>query len=79
MGIHGYTARHRSMLKAVAEGRAELSGGSVPNLTVDGLWCDFTATTSCAQEVWSRQRTARSRANGPARSSPHLANRFSAR
>ncbi|MEU3645262.1 hypothetical protein AB0E59_17910 [Lentzea sp. NPDC034063] len=50
MGIHGYTARHRSMLKAVAEGRAELSGGRVPNLAVDGLWCDFTATNElCAR------------------------------
>ena len=49
MGIHGYTARHRAMLKAVAEGRAELSGGTVLNLSVDGLWCDFTATNDlCA-------------------------------
>lgn len=44
MSIHGYTARHRAMLQAVAEGRAELLGGRVPSLSVDGLWCDFTAT-----------------------------------
>lgn len=44
MSVHGYTARHRAMLQAVAEGRAELLGGRVPSLSVDGLWCDFTAT-----------------------------------
>jgi hypothetical protein len=37
----GYTARHRSLLKAVSEGRGELVGGS---LAVDGRWCDNFAT-----------------------------------
>jgi hypothetical protein len=36
------TARHRSMLRAIAEGRGQLRSGT---LAVDGLWCDFTATT----------------------------------
>jgi len=44
MSVQEYTARHRAMLQAVAEGRAELLGGRVPSLSVDGLWCDFTAT-----------------------------------
>ncbi|MEV8438694.1 hypothetical protein AB0425_15070 [Actinosynnema sp. NPDC051121] len=39
-----YTSRHKAMLKAVAQGRGQLVGGRRPNLTVDGLWCDFTAT-----------------------------------
>lgn len=61
MGVHGYTARHRAMLKAVAEGRAELSGGSVPNLAVDGLWCDFTATNElCAGGLVAAAHSSRS-------------------
>lgn len=32
------------MLKAIAEGRGELLCGRIPSLTVDGRWCDFTAT-----------------------------------
>lgn len=32
------------MLKAIAEGRGRLVGGSHPSLAIDGLWCDFTAT-----------------------------------
>ncbi|MGW6442665.1 hypothetical protein [Lentzea sp. NPDC055074] len=44
MSVHGYTARHRAMLQAVADGRAEILSGRVPSLSVDGLWCDFTAT-----------------------------------
>ncbi len=40
----GYTSRHRSMLQAVSEGRGELVGGALPNLAVDGRWCDHTAT-----------------------------------
>lgn len=35
------TARHRSMLRAIAEGRGQLRSGT---LAVDGRWCDFTAT-----------------------------------
>lgn len=36
-----FTARHRAMLRAIADGRGQLVGRSV---TVDGCWCDFTAT-----------------------------------
>ncbi len=32
------------MLKAIADGRGELVWGRIPSLTVDGRWCDFTAT-----------------------------------
>lgn len=32
------------MLQAIADGRGELVCGRVPSLSVDGLWCDFTAT-----------------------------------
>lgn len=39
-----YTPRHRAMLKAIADGRGQLLSGRRPNLSVDGLWCDFTAT-----------------------------------
>jgi hypothetical protein len=39
-----YTARHRAMLKAIEQGRGRLTGERHPSLTVDGLWCDFTAT-----------------------------------
>ncbi|HEX6343257.1 MAG TPA: hypothetical protein VFZ92_19505 [Umezawaea sp.] len=39
-----YTPRHRAMLKAIADGRGQLLCGRRPNLSVDGLWCDFTAT-----------------------------------
>ncbi|HEY3261115.1 MAG TPA: hypothetical protein VGJ95_12755 [Pseudonocardiaceae bacterium] len=38
-----YTARHRSMLRAVAQGRAQLTSCGHPELCVDGLWCDQTA------------------------------------
>lgn len=44
MTANGYTARHRAMLQAIADGRGELVCGRTPSLTVDGLWCDFTAT-----------------------------------
>ena len=44
MTTNGYTARHRSMLQAIADGRGELVCGRTPSLSVDGLWCDFTAT-----------------------------------
>lgn len=37
-------ARHRSMLRAIAEGRGQLQIHPHPTLCVDGLWCDFTAT-----------------------------------
>ncbi|WP_439657810.1 hypothetical protein ACSHWB_36235 [Lentzea sp. HUAS TT2] len=61
MSVHGYTARHRAMLQAVADGRAELQGDRVPSLSVDGLWCDFTATNDlCAAGLVvaaSRSRT----------------------
>lgn len=35
------THRALAMLRAVAEGRAELSSGSEPDLYVDGLPCDY--------------------------------------
>jgi hypothetical protein len=39
------TGRARAMLRAVAAGRAEFTGGSEPDLYVDGLpCCDQTAT-----------------------------------
>jgi len=38
------TPRHRAILKAVADGRGQLLCGRRPNLSVDGLWCDFAAT-----------------------------------
>ncbi|MDX8141443.1 hypothetical protein OG205_09790 [Lentzea sp. NBC_00516] len=44
MTTKGYTARHRAMLQAIADGRGELACGRAPSLSVDGLWCDFTAT-----------------------------------
>jgi hypothetical protein len=39
-----FTARHRAMLRAIAEGRGQLLSGRHPTLSVDGRWCDFTAT-----------------------------------
>jgi hypothetical protein len=39
-----FTARHRSMLQAIADGRGHIATRHGTNLTVDGLWCDFTAT-----------------------------------
>jgi hypothetical protein len=44
MGIKNFTARHRSMLRAIADGRGQLVVNRRANLTVDGLWCDFSAT-----------------------------------
>lgn len=44
MTANGYTARHRAMLQAIADGRGELVCGRTPSLSVDGLWCDFIAT-----------------------------------
>ncbi|WP_394615297.1 hypothetical protein JNUCC0626_36665 [Lentzea sp. JNUCC 0626] len=39
------SARARAMLRAVAAGRAEVTGGAEPDLYVDGLpCCDRTAT-----------------------------------
>ncbi|HEY0640687.1 MAG TPA: hypothetical protein VGD67_23910 [Pseudonocardiaceae bacterium] len=38
-----YTARHRALLLAVAQGRAQLAAGGAPDLTVDGRWCDHVA------------------------------------
>lgn len=45
-----YTARHKSLLRAIAQGRAQLSGGSHPSLRVDGLWCDQTAASELARD-----------------------------
>ena len=45
MSTTNFTARHRAMLRAIADGRGELVVDRHTNLTVDGLWCDFTATT----------------------------------
>ena len=39
-----FTARHRAMLRAVADGRCQIVVRRATNLTVDGLWCDFAAT-----------------------------------
>jgi hypothetical protein len=39
-----FTARHRAMLRAIADGRGRLLSGRLPTLSVDGRWCDFTAT-----------------------------------
>ena len=39
-----FTARHRAMLRAIADGRGRLLSGRHPTLSVDGRWCDFTAT-----------------------------------
>lgn len=39
-----YTARHRAMLRAIADGRGQIVVARATNLSVDGLWCDFTAT-----------------------------------
>jgi len=39
-----FTARHRAMLRAIADGRGQLLAGRHPTLSVDGRWCDFTAT-----------------------------------
>jgi hypothetical protein len=44
MGTNDFTARHRSMLRAIAGGRGQIVVSRRANLTVDGLWCDFTAT-----------------------------------
>jgi hypothetical protein len=43
MGIREFTARHRSMLRAVADGRGQIVVNRHAGLTVDGLWCDFAA------------------------------------
>ncbi|HEY7596131.1 MAG TPA: hypothetical protein VH969_23510 [Actinophytocola sp.] len=39
-----FTSRHRAMLRAIADGRGRLLTGRHPTLSVDGRWCDFTAT-----------------------------------
>jgi hypothetical protein len=44
MGTNEFTARHRSMLRAVADGRGRIVVDRHANLAVDGLWCDFSAT-----------------------------------
>jgi hypothetical protein len=44
MSTMNLTARHRSMLRAIADGRGQLVANNHATLTVDGLWCDFTAT-----------------------------------
>jgi hypothetical protein len=38
------TARHRSILLAVSQGRARVAASGHPDLTVDGRWCDHAAT-----------------------------------
>jgi hypothetical protein len=45
-----YTARHRSLLRAVAQGRAQLTCSQHPDLCVDGLWCDHTATSELVRD-----------------------------
>jgi hypothetical protein len=44
MATTTFTARHRSMLRAIADGRGRLLSGRYPTLSVDGRWCDFVAT-----------------------------------
>lgn len=44
MGTKDFTARHRSMLRAIADGRGQIVVNRHANLAVDGLWCDFSAT-----------------------------------
>ncbi|HEX6358375.1 hypothetical protein [Actinophytocola sp.] len=44
MSTKNFTARHRSMLRAIAAGRGQIVVDGHANLTVDGLWCDFAAT-----------------------------------
>ena len=44
MGTKNFTARHRSMLRAIAAGRGQVVVNRRASLTVDGLWCDFAAT-----------------------------------
>lgn len=44
MGTNDFTARHRSMLRAIADGRGQIVVNRHANLSVDGLWCDFSAT-----------------------------------
>ncbi|TDV42539.1 hypothetical protein [Actinophytocola oryzae] len=44
MGIKDFTARHRSILRAIADGRGQIVVNRRANLAVDGLWCDFSAT-----------------------------------
>jgi hypothetical protein len=39
-----FTDRHRAMLRAVDSGRAEALCGRVPDLLIDGRFCDFVAT-----------------------------------
>jgi hypothetical protein len=43
MSPKNFTARHRSMLRAIADGRGQIVVNRRANLTVDGLWCDFSA------------------------------------
>ncbi|MCP2257847.1 hypothetical protein LX15_001533 [Streptoalloteichus tenebrarius] len=35
--------RHLALLRAVADGRAEVTCSCAPDLRVDGFWCDHTA------------------------------------
>lgn len=44
MAINNFTARHRAMLRAIADGRGQIVVARATNLSVDGLWCDFSAT-----------------------------------
>ncbi|MEU5694240.1 hypothetical protein [Actinosynnema sp. NPDC020468] len=53
------SGRARSMLRAVAAGRAELSGGSEPDLYVDGLpCCDQSASHALVHQGLLRPRSA---------------------
>lgn len=44
MTTTNFTARHRAMLRAIADGRGQIVVARATNLSVDGLWCDFSAT-----------------------------------
>jgi hypothetical protein len=45
-----YTARHRSLLRAVAQGRAQLTSCGHAELCVDGLWCDQMAVSELVRD-----------------------------
>lgn len=46
--------REQAILRAVAAGRAELLIGCVPDIAIDGGWCDHAAVAKLAAEGWVR-------------------------
>jgi len=47
-------ARHRSLLMAVAQGRAQLTASQYPCLSVDGRWCDQIAASQLVRDGFVR-------------------------